>query len=83
MQQEIADIAAEQLPQLQARLDRADEVKATEPDRAAAMYGAVVELYSSKPWAAPAVERAKTALAEGPKSKKTDGEKKSEKSSDQ
>jgi serine/threonine-protein kinase len=83
VQHEIADITAEQLPQLQDRLDRADELNAREPDRAAAMYHAMVELYSSKPWAAPAVERAKAALARGPKGEKIGGETKSEKPSDQ
>jgi eukaryotic-like serine/threonine-protein kinase len=73
VRQEIAAVTAEQLPQLQARLDRADELKATEPDRAAAMYRAVVELYSPKPWAAPAVERAKAALAEGAHTEKIEG----------
>lgn len=77
VQQEIAAVAAEQLPQLQARLDRADELKAAEPDRAAAMYRAVIELYSSKPWAAPAVEHANVALKDIATSARDIGAKKS------
>jgi hypothetical protein len=72
LHEETAAHAAEQLPPLQDRLDRIDELKTTEPQRAAAMYRAIIELYSPKPWAAPAVERAKAALKDGEKSDKVD-----------
>jgi len=70
LRQEIATFAAEQLPLIQSRLDRADSLKSDEPQRAAAMYRAVIELYSAKPWAATAVERAKAALKAGEKNDK-------------
>jgi serine/threonine-protein kinase len=59
---QLAQSWSEQLGVIQARLDRADELAATDPDRAQRMREAVVELYSDKPWAAPAVRRAKNAL---------------------
>jgi serine/threonine-protein kinase len=64
--------AEEQLPQLQSRLDRADETKADDPKHAEAMYRAVLELYADKSWAAPAIERAKAALKEPEKGEKSD-----------
>ena len=47
---------------LQDRLDAADALRKSEPERAKAMYRAVVELYGEKPWAADAVRRARDAL---------------------
>ncbi len=47
---------------VQARLERAEQLSHTEPDRARSMYRAVIELYADKPWAANAVRRARTAL---------------------
>ena len=67
LRQEMAAHAAEQLPFLLLRLDRADVLKSTDPKRAAAMYRAVIELYSAKSWAAPAIEAAKAALAKARK----------------
>ena len=40
------------------------EQPTTDPDRAAAMYRAVIELYQDKPWAADAVRRARGHLDE-------------------
>ena len=46
---------------VQDRLDWAEQ-PTTDPDRAAAVYRAVIELYQDKPWAADAVHRARTHL---------------------
>ena len=54
--------AGERLALVQDQLDRADEIHPSDPQRAEAMYGAVVELYGDKSWAAKAVERARNAL---------------------
>ena len=47
---------------IQKRLDEADSLLSTDPKHAQAMYRAVIELYTDKPWAADAVRRAQTAL---------------------
>ncbi len=75
--QEIVDLAAKEIGQLQeriklfaaahlklldARLKRADELHASDPEKAAAIRRGVLELYSDKPWAADAVNRAKAGL---------------------
>jgi hypothetical protein len=72
VQKEIADAAAEQLPLLESRLDRAESLKEDEPERAKAMYRAIIELYGDHPWAASAVKRAQSALNEGGNSDKID-----------
>jgi serine/threonine-protein kinase len=69
LKQELEAHAADQLPQITDRLDRADSLKDDDPQRAEAMYRAVLELYSDKAWAAQAVNRAKAAL-ESQKTKK-------------
>ena len=51
------------LPSIQTRLDQADELAARDPDAARAIRRAVIELYRDKDWAAPAVQRARKALA--------------------
>jgi hypothetical protein len=68
IRKEIADTAAEQLPLLEGLLDRADSIKEEEPDRANAMYRAVIELYRDHSWAASAVQRAQAALKTDDKS---------------
>ncbi len=70
-------LAREQLDQLQAkneavavadlkeilrRLDDADQLAPDDPERAAAIRRGVIELYQDKPWAEPAVARARAAL---------------------
>jgi hypothetical protein len=50
------------LPSIQARLDRADELSSGDPEAARAMRRAVIEIYQNKDWAAPVVQRAKKAL---------------------
>ena len=54
--------AAEHLPSITRQLDQADALRETAPERARAMYLAVLELYAEKPWAATVVARARTAL---------------------
>ena len=60
--QEISRQARDQLVLLRQRLAAADTLRHTAPERARAMYQAVVELYADKPWAAEAVDRARKAL---------------------
>ncbi len=48
------------------RLDVADKVSKTDPQRARHMWQAVIELYSEKPWAVDAVDRARKGLASVP-----------------
>jgi hypothetical protein len=57
-------VASADLKEIQRRLDQADEVAQDDPDRASAIRRGVIELYGDKPWAEPAVSRARTALHE-------------------
>jgi len=52
------------LQAVSARLDQADRLRAEQPERARAVYRAVVELYEDEAWAAEAVRRASRALGE-------------------
>jgi eukaryotic-like serine/threonine-protein kinase len=54
--------AGERLKLLEQRLKTAGELREKEPEQAAAMYRAIVELYSRKPWAAGVVRRARDEL---------------------
>lgn len=54
---------AERLALVQDRLELADRLLPTQPQRAREMYRAVIELYRDKPWAVEAVGRARNALA--------------------
>ncbi|NLY00521.1 MAG: serine/threonine protein kinase [Rhodopirellula sp.] len=51
------------LAMIQDRLDRAERLRQDEPQRARAMFQAVIELYQQKPWAADAVRRARESLS--------------------
>ena len=72
LQNQIEQRAAADLLLLSGRLDVADALESTDPTTARAMREAVVKLYSDKPWASAAVERAAAALAQrtaaGPRS---------------
>ncbi len=59
LKQEVGKHAPEQLKIIGQRLDEADRLATTDPQRAESMYRAAVELYADKPWAAEAVRRAK------------------------
>lgn len=63
LKERLARSAADHLTLLSERLDRADQLAASEPARARAIRKAVVELYQEKPWAAAAVNRARQALS--------------------
>ena len=62
LRDEVEKRSAEQLSLLQNRLNVADALRQTEPEQAKAMYRAVMELYSDKPWAADAVNHARKGL---------------------
>ena len=62
LRERIAREAQEQITLLNERLDLADQMSQVDPDEAEAMYRAAIELYGDKPWAAEAVERARTKL---------------------
>jgi hypothetical protein len=70
LQAEVGKHASEQLKLLRERLAAADAIRSRDPERARAMYRAVVELYGDKPWAADAVRQAREALAEKPSPKR-------------
>jgi len=52
--------AAEQLPVLRDRLAAARRLEQSAPEQAAAMYGAMINLYGDQPWAASVVDEAHT-----------------------
>jgi hypothetical protein len=54
--------ATELLPALRGRLAMAKKVEASDPERAAKMYRAIVDLYGKQPWAATVVAEAKAGL---------------------
>jgi eukaryotic-like serine/threonine-protein kinase len=62
LREEVKKRSAEQVDLLKNRLDTADEIRKSEPDRAEAMYRAIIDLYADKPWAADVVHRARKAL---------------------
>jgi serine/threonine-protein kinase len=62
LREELGRQTAQQLALVQDRLDQAGQFSQTEPDRARAMYRAMIELYADKPWAAELVRQARDAL---------------------
>ncbi|HLA85076.1 MAG TPA: protein kinase [Thermoguttaceae bacterium] len=64
LREEKPTIDAEYLELIRSRLETADELKQSDPQRAGEMYEAIVELYGAKPWAADAVRKAREALHE-------------------
>jgi len=58
----VAKINAESQVELKGRLELAEELKRKEPAKAQAIWRAMIELYQEKPWAAEAVQRARSAL---------------------
>jgi serine/threonine-protein kinase len=62
LKKDIEKYAPQQLDIIRKRLDEADSLLSTDPKHAQAMYRAVIELYTDKPWAADVVRRAQTAL---------------------
>jgi hypothetical protein len=53
----------QQIAMLEDRLEQAQQLSRTEPERARSMYRAAIELYQDKPWAAEAINRAREGLA--------------------
>ena len=66
LHERVQEQAADQAILLKNRLDAADAVEASEPERAEAVYRAIVELYGDKPWAVHAVRRARESLDRPP-----------------
>ncbi|NUQ62476.1 MAG: serine/threonine protein kinase [Pirellulales bacterium] len=64
----VQQTSSDHLAMIEDRLDRAEQLRKSDPKRARAMFLAVVELYDQKPWAAEAVRRAREALARDGKS---------------
>ncbi len=64
LQKQLDRRKAQQLDLLRDRLDHAQRISPTDPDRARSIYRAVIELYRDKPWAAQPVGRAREKLAE-------------------
>jgi aspartyl/asparaginyl-tRNA synthetase len=62
LRKEVEEQAKSQLEMLGKRLDEADAMRTDKPEQARAIYRAVIELYSDKPWAAEPVRRARKAL---------------------
>lgn len=67
IQEELDRHADNHLAMIQERLDRAEKLLDTDPQRARALCRAVVELYADKPWATEAVARARAMLDMQPK----------------
>ncbi|MGQ9575351.1 MAG: serine/threonine protein kinase [Thermoguttaceae bacterium] len=55
---------AESLAELGQRLERAEQLRQSDPETARGIWRAIVELYQDKPWAAAAVGRARQALGD-------------------
>ena len=66
LEQQTQQSSGDRLTLIQARLDRADLVADSDPDKARSIRQAVVELYGGKDWAEDAVRRAREALAGEP-----------------
>jgi serine/threonine-protein kinase len=62
MRKALAKQSAELLPALKQRLAAADKLEAENPERAARMYEALVDIYGDDPWANVVVEHAKARL---------------------
>jgi hypothetical protein len=64
LDRQLHQAATADLALVESRLQRAAELATTDPAAARTMWQAVVELYGDKPWAAEAVQRARTALSQ-------------------
>ncbi len=62
MREELGKSSHDHLAMINDRLERAEEWAQSEPQESMAIWKAVVELYSQKPWAAEAVRRAEEAI---------------------
>ncbi len=59
----VHETSRDHLDMIEDRLDHAEQLFQEDPERARAMFRAVVELYDAKPWAVDAVRQAREALA--------------------
>ncbi len=66
LDQQIAKQSPAYLKLIDENLSRADQLRATDPAKARAIYSSIIELYADKPWAADRVERARAGLNEIP-----------------
>ena len=64
LQNLVQETSSDHLAMVEDRLDRAEQLRESDPQRARQMWKAVIELYEAKPWAAAAVRRAREALAQ-------------------
>lgn len=64
LEKAIAAKAKEQLPPLRDRLLAAERLEETNPQEAASMYRALIDLYGRQPWAAELVDEARSRLSE-------------------
>lgn len=66
LEEQLKEPTENHLDMLTDRLNRADQLRDSDPQQARKMWKAVIELYAAKPWAADAVRRAREALAAHP-----------------
>jgi len=66
LREQAAKVVPEYRKNLEASLRRAQQLTASAPDEARAIWKGMITLYGDKPWAAEQVNRAKAALARGP-----------------
>jgi serine/threonine protein kinase len=64
LQAAIAQSSQQHLSRLRERLERADRLRESDPEAAAAIWRGIRELYADKPWAAEVVQHASEALGE-------------------
>lgn len=62
LRRQLEGTAADTLSELEVRLSRAEELRATDPATAAAICRAMIRLYQDKPWAAETVQKARELL---------------------
>jgi serine/threonine-protein kinase len=74
VRQELDRAAADLQSTVEEQLAEADQLRGADPQRARAMYQAVIELYAAKPWAAQSVRRARSALESLPPQQPAAGE---------
>jgi len=63
LRQQLAKSSVESLAEIEDRLKRAEELRATDPQMARSMLQALIDLYQDKPWAAEAIRLARERLA--------------------
>jgi serine/threonine-protein kinase len=63
LEEQLQEQRAEVLATLRARLARADELRTSDPEAARRIYGAAIELFGERAWAAAEIQRVREALA--------------------